>query len=56
MERTKTEIIGPSFLKFDETADYFNDVDTAENLLYGVLTDQKREDSSKIRTTNIRLG
>lgn len=40
MERTKPEIIDAPFLEFYKAADDIDDVDTALDLLYGLLRDQ----------------
>lgn len=40
MEGTKTEIIRPPLLQFHKTADDIDNVDTALDLLYGLLSDQ----------------
>ena len=40
MERTISDIIGAPFLQFHKRAHYIDDIDTAEDLLYGILWDQ----------------
>ena len=40
MKRTKPEITGASFFQFHKTTNDLNDIDAAENLLYGILCDQ----------------
>ena len=40
MKRTKSEVVGTPFFKLHKAADDFRDINTAENLLYGVRRDQ----------------
>ena len=40
MKRTLTKVVYTSLLQANKTAYDFNDVDPAENLLYGLLTYQ----------------
>ena len=37
MKRTKTEVIGPSFLEFYKTTDHIDDIEACKYLLYSVL-------------------
>lgn len=45
MERTEPHIIGAALFQFHEAANNINDIDTALNLLYGVLRNQSDEKS-----------
>ena len=40
VERAEAKVVGAPFLELDEAADDLDDVDAAEDLLYGVLGDQ----------------
>ena len=40
MKRTKAKITGASFFQFHKTTNDLNDIDAAENLLYGILCNQ----------------
>lgn len=40
MKRAKAEITAASFLQFHKTAYNLNNIDAAENLLYGILCNQ----------------
>ena len=41
MKRAKPKIIGPSFFELYKSAYYFNNIDPAKYLLYGVGRDQE---------------
>jgi hypothetical protein len=58
MKRAKTKIAAASFLQFYEAANDFNNVDAAENLLYGILCNQDGQitkNSSVERISNFKL-
>ena len=47
MERAKTQVTVSSALQFDEFTDDINDVNTIQNLLYGMWCDQGCEDTKE---------
>lgn len=49
MKRAEAEIIGSSFFKLHKTANCINNINTAQDLLYGILGNQ----NTNIRTANI---
>ena len=46
MKGTQTEVIGAPFFQFDKLADYLDDIDTTEDLLYGILGNQYLNESA----------
>ena len=54
MKRAKSQVIGASFFQFYKTAHYFNNIDAAENLLYGVLCNQDGQITKKTAVVGSR--
>jgi hypothetical protein len=54
MKRTKAQIVGTPFFEFYKSTNNIDDINTAENLLYGMLTDQNGKIERQIKQSSIK--